>query len=139
MANFRKGEASFTTDAGVTYHLVMDFAAFVEATDVSGLEINALLASIAPEIDAKTGAITKHPSLKNLGALLYGGLTARHPGITPRDAINLFGEGQVVGEALGKALEGAMPKARQASAEGKVRAPRRGTGTKRKPTGRAKG
>src|SRR5688572_24887613 len=136
MANFQKGEASFTTEAGVTYHMVMDFAAFVEATDVSGLDIEALLKSITPEID-KSGGVTKKPSLKSLGALLYGGLTARHPGITHRDAINLFAEGQVVGDAIGKALEGAMPKAAP-SAGGKVPAPRRGTGTKRKPTGPVK-
>lgn len=137
MANFYKGESSFTTEAGVTYHLVMDFAAFVEASDVCGLDVDQLLKAITPAIDPKTKVITKKPRISHVGALLYGALTARHPEMTHRDAINLFAEGQVVGDALGKALEGAMPK-QSASAGGKAPPRPRGTGTKLKQTGRAK-
>lgn len=138
MANVQRGEASFTTEAGKTYHLVMDFAAFAEAEDAAGMTVQDLMKAVSPTIDPDTGAIVGQPRIKHLGALLYGALTARHPEITPRAALNLFAEGEVVGDAIAKAMQGAMPKA-DASAEGKAPPRPRGTGTKRKPTGHAKG
>lgn len=133
MPNIQRGEASFTTSEGVTYHLVMDFAAFVEATDAADMEVDELMAAISPQLDPSTGKLTKAPKIKHLAALLYGALTEKHPGITLRQAMNLFAEGSVVGEAIARALEGATPKP-DPSAEGKAR-PRGGTGTARRKTG----
>jgi len=128
----QRGEASFTTDAGATYHLVLDIYCFAEAEDVTGLDPNALIKAITPVLDDK-GKVIKRPPLKVLGGLLFGALKTRHPEITHADAIRLLGEGEKVGEALAMALERAQPKATE-SAEGKVPA-QAGTGTKRKKTG----
>jgi hypothetical protein len=135
MAVVQRGEASFVAD-GVTYRLVMDFAAFAEAEDAVGMGIDDLLAAIDPKIDPKTNKPTRTPRLKHIGALLYGALVEHHPGLSQRDALNLLGSSEEAGAALGKAMEGAMPKP-DASAEGKAPGPR-GTGTTRKSNGRRK-
>lgn len=135
MPNIQRGEASFKTSAG-TFRLVLDLNAFAEAEDAVGMGVDDLMKALAPQIDPKTGAVTKKPRLKHLGAVLYGGLQAHHPGISFSDAINMMGDSEDVGEAIAKALEGVMAKA-DPSAEGK--APRAaGTGTKPKKTGRPK-
>lgn len=131
MANIQRGEASFTDGAGKAWHLVMDLAAFADAEDVSGLDLPGLLQAVAVKVDP-SGNVTRQPKLKHLGALLYGALQARHPGTSQRDAINLLTEG--AGEAIAKALQGAMPK-QDESAEGKALAPN-GTGTKPLKVGR---
>jgi len=124
MANIQRGEASFSAADGTPYKIVLDFAAFAEAEEVADMPVNDLLKAMAK------------PRLKHLGAILYGGLLEHHPDMTPRRALNLLGEGEAVGEAIAKAIQGAMPKL-DPSAEGKATAAR-GTGTKPKPTGRAK-
>lgn len=134
MANIQRGEASFTTAAGVKYHIVLDFAAFVEASSAAKMNIADFMKALQPEVDPKTGEVVDEPGvLKHLSALLFGGLTERHPDITQRQALNLLAEGEIVGQTLGKALEAAMPKP-DPSAEGKAPASR-GTGTKPKRTG----
>lgn len=125
MALIQRGEASFSAADGTLYRIVLDFAAFAEAEEASGLQINDLMRAMT------------NPRLKHLGAILYGGLLEHHPDMTPRRALNLLGEGEAVGAALGKAIEGAMPKPGP-SAEGKARPPR-GTGTRPKRTGQQKG
>lgn len=136
MPNIQKGEASFKTSAG-TFHLVLDFNAFAEAEDVAGMSVVDLMRALAPEFDPVSGEVTKKPRIKHLGAILYGGLQARHPGISFSEAVNMMGDSEDVGEAIAKALEGVMTKA-GSSAEGK--APRAGgTGTKPKKTGRPRG
>lgn len=139
MGNIQKGEASFTTSESPprTFHLVMDFNAFAEAEEVTGLAPQALLRAITPELDPVSGKVVRPPPLKVLGGLLYGALKDKHPDITHKDAINLLNEGVTVGEALGKVLDGVMPKA-DPSAEGKAPAPTSGTGTKPRKTGRRK-
>ncbi|QHD68224.1 hypothetical protein GS397_15010 [Sphingobium yanoikuyae] len=137
MANLQKGEASFIAANGQTYVLVLDFNAFAEAEDAADMDIDALLKAVAPVIDEMTGLVTRMPRVKHLGALLQGALAANHPGLTKREVRNLLHE-EGCGEALGKALSGAMPKPKIASAEGKAQ-PAPGTGTKRKRTGRPKG
>jgi hypothetical protein len=124
MATIRRGEASFAAQDGTVYKIVLDFAAFAEAEEAANMQVNDLLKAMA------------NPRLKHLGAILYGGLLEHHPEMTPRRALNLLGEGEAVGEAIAKAVEGAMPKP-DASAEGKAPA-QRGTGTERKRTGQAK-
>lgn len=136
MANIQKGEASFTTADGREFHLVMDFNAFAEAEDAADMDVDALLKCVSPRVDAN-GKIVGAPRLKHLGALLYGALQDRHPGLALTDAIRLLGEGQQVGEAIAKSLRGAMPK-QDESAEGNVQ-PHAGTGTKPKKTGQRKG
>lgn len=135
MANVQRGEASFTAANGQNYVLVLDFHAFAEAEDAADMDIDDLLVAIMPVIDEKTGLIIRKPRVKHLGAILHGALAANHAGMSKRDIRNLLHE-EGCGEALGKALSGAMPKPKAASAEGKVRP---GTGTKRKRPGRAKG
>jgi hypothetical protein len=132
-----KGEASFTASDGRLFHLVMDLYAFAEAEDVTGLGPQALLKAITPRIDPGTGDVISPPKLKDLGGLLYGALQEKHPGTSLKDAIRLLGDGEAVGEAIAKALDGIMPKA-DPSAEGKAQAPASGTGTRRKRTGRQK-
>lgn len=129
----RRGEASFTTSDHRTYHLVLDLYAISEAEDVTGLSPNQLMQAISPVVDG-AGNVVKTPPLKVLGALLYGGLKTAHPAITHADAIRLLDEGESVGVALAKALQGMMPKA-DPSAEGKGRAGKSGTGTRRRKTG----
>jgi len=136
MANVQRGEASFTASDGRVFYLVMDFNAFAEAEDAADLDIEALLQAVSPKVDASGNVIGK-PRIKHLGALLYGGLQAKHPGLTHADAIRLLGEGEQVGEAIAKALRGAMPK-QDESAEGKAETLGAGTGTKPKRTGRRK-
>jgi hypothetical protein len=136
MALVQRGEASFVADDGVTYRLVMDFAAFAEAEDAAGMGVDALLAAVDPKIDPETGKPTRVPRLKHIGALLYGALAQNHPGLTPRDALNLLGSSEEAGAALGKAMEGAMPKP-DPSAEGNAPG-LRGIGTTRKSNGRRK-
>lgn len=135
MANVLRGESSFVSEAGETYHLVMDFNAFAEAEDAADMPVDDLLRAVSPVIDAK-GNITRKPRIKHFGALLYGALKEKHPAITMPGAIRLLGEGEEIGAAIAKALQGAMPKP-DASAEGKV-PDKPGTGTKLKRTGRAK-
>lgn len=135
MPNIQKGEASFTTSVG-TFHLVLDFNAFAEAEDASGMSVDDLMRALSPEFDPDTGAVTKKPRIKHLGAVLYGGLQARHPGISFKEAVNMMGDSEDVGEAIAKALEGVMAKA-DPSAEGKARGAV-GTGTKPRKTGRRK-
>lgn len=130
-----RGEASFSTDAGETYHLVLDLYAFAEAEEVTGLNPNDLMKALTPVVD-EAGAVIKSPPLKVLGGILFGGLKTRHPAITHPDAIRLLGEGEAVGEALAKALQGINPKPDQ-SAGGKGKAVP-GIGTKRKKTGARK-
>lgn len=134
MAVLQRGEADFEAD-GVRWRLVVDFAAFAEAEDVSGLAVDALMQALQPATDG-AGKIVRTPRLKHLGALFYGALTAHHPDITPREALNLLGNNPQGGEALGKAMVAAMPKPDE-STEGKAPAAR-GTGTKPRPTGRHK-
>lgn len=136
MANIQKGEASFSA-GGANYRLVLDFNAFAEAEDAADMGVDDLLQAISPKV-ATDGTILKKPRVKHVGALLFGALRAHHPNLTLRDAINLMSDGEHVGEALGKALQGAMPKPDQ-SAEGKAEAPNGGAGTKPKQTGRRKG
>ena len=124
MANIQRGEASFTAADGTAYKIVLDFAAFAEAEEAADMPVNELLKALAK------------PRLKHLGAVLYGGLLEHHPDMTPRRALNLLGEGEAVGEAIAKAIQGAMPKP-DPSTEGKATVAR-GTGTKPKPIGRAK-
>lgn len=140
MGNIQKGEASFTTSEQPprTFHLVMDLYAFAEAEDVTGLAPQALLKAITPELDPVTGTVVRAPALKVLGGLLYGALKDKYPNITHKEAILLLNEGEGVGEAIAKALNGIMPKA-DPSAEGKVAAPTSGTGIKPRKTGRRKG
>lgn len=130
-----RGESTFTANGG-TFHLVMDLYAFAEAEDVTGLDPQALMRAVTPVIDG-AGNVIKRPTLKVMGGLLFGSLKTNHPDITHADAIRLLGEGEQVGEAIGKALEGIMPKA-DTSAGGKAPAPL-GTGTKPKKTGPRKG
>ncbi|MGK2908744.1 MAG: hypothetical protein ACSLE1_02945 [Sphingobium sp.] len=132
----QRGESSFITKDGVKLFLVMDLYAFAEAEDVTGFAPQALMEAVTPKIDPKTKEVIP-PRLKALGGLLYGALKEHQPDITHADAIRLFGEGEVVGEAIAKALQGAVPKA-SPSAEGKV-LPLNGTGTKPKKTGQQKG
>lgn len=136
MANFARGEASFSGPSGEVYHIVMDFNAYAEAEDAADMDVNTLLKAVSPEIDPTTGAVIKSPRIKHLGALLFGGLQDRHPGISRKEANRLLScEG--AGEALAKAMRGSMPQA-DASAEGKVISPV-GTGTKPKKTGQRRG
>lgn len=121
-----RGEASFQTEDGSDYQLVIDLAAFAEAEEVCGLAPDELMQALQPAVDAE-GNITRKPKLKHLGALFYGALKAKNPAITPSEAINLMGDSPAAGAALAKAIEGAVPKA---SAGGKGRS-RPGTGTKR--------
>lgn len=130
-----KGEASFKASDGTTYNLVLDFNAFAEAEEVAGMDVDSLIKAVTPIIDPKTMAVIKRPLIKHLGALLYGALAAHHPGMSMREVNNLFAE-DGCGEAIAKALEGALPKPKP-SAEGKA-LPADGTGTKPKRTGRAK-
>ncbi|GLV22009.1 hypothetical protein TomMM35A_18620 [Sphingobium sp. TomMM35A] len=137
MANIQKGEASFTA-GGKVYRLVMDFNAFAEAEDAADMGVDDLLKAITPEVDGE-GNVTKKPRIKHMGAILYGALKAHQPNISLPDAINLMNDGgEAVGEAIAKALNGAMPKA-DASAEGKAEVLGPGTGTKPSRTGRQKG
>lgn len=131
-----RGESSFTASDGAVYHLVMDLYAFAEAEDATGLGPQEMMKAITPEIDT-AGNVIKAPALKHLGGLLFGALRDRHPDIRHKDAIRLLGDGEHVGEAIAKALDGIMPKP-DPSAEGKVPT-QRGTGTKPKRTGRRKG
>lgn len=124
MATIQRGESTFVGADGTVYKIVLDFAAFAEAEEAANMPVNDLLKAMAK------------PRLKHLGAILFGGLLEHHPDMTPRRALNLLGEGESVGEAIAKAVQGAMPKP-DPSAEGKVQA-QRGTGTGRKRTGRAK-
>lgn len=133
----QRGESSFTTAGGQVYKLVMDFAAFADAEDAADMSVQDLLAAIDPKIDPETKEPTRTPRIAHLGALFYGALQAVHPGTSVRDAIRIMGDNEGAGEALAKALHGALPKADQ-SAEGKVEAPASGTGTKPKKTGRQK-
>lgn len=133
MANIERGEASFVRD-GVSYLIVMDMNAFAEAEEAADMEVEDLLKALSPKVDAK-GNIIKKPRLKHLGAILFGGLRAHHPGVSHADAIRLL-NAPGAGEAIGKALTGAMPKP-DPSAEGKATASA-GTGTKRKKTGQQK-
>ncbi|WIW88960.1 hypothetical protein K3M67_02980 [Sphingobium sp. V4] len=135
MPNIQKGEASFKTSAG-TFHLVLDFNAFAEAEEAAGMSVADLMRELAPEFDPVSGEVTKKPRIKHLGAILYGGLQARHPGTSFKEAVNMMGDSEDVGEAIARALEGVMAKA-EPSAEGKDRGAA-GTGTKPKRTGRQK-
>ena len=138
MANVQRGEAEFDGSDGKRYKIVLDFYAFAEAEDAADMGVNDLLAAIDPKVDPVTKQPTRTPRIKHLGALMYGGLKANHPNITPADAIRVMGSSEEAGAALGKALEACMPKP-DASAEGKEPAdPKSGTGTKRKPTGQAR-
>ena len=138
MANVQRGEAEFVGSDGKRYKIVLDFYAFAEAEDAADMGVNDLLAAIDPKVDPATKQPTRTPRIKHLGALMYGGLKANHPHITPADAIRIMGSSEEAGAALGKALEACMPKP-DASTEGKAPAsPQPGTGTKRKQTGRAK-
>lgn len=128
MANINRGESSFESERGTTFHLVIDFNALAEAEEAADMDIEALLDAVTPKVNA-AGKIVKKPRIKHLGALLYGALRRKHPAITLIDAIDLLNEGEHVGAAIAKAIEGAMPKP-SASAEGKAPPPRRGTGTK---------
>lgn len=138
MPNIHKGEASFTTSAGETYHLVMDFNAFAIAEDAADMDLNSLLRAVSPEIDPATGKVVRQPRIKHLGALLHGALQARHPGTTARQAINLLGSGEEVGAAIAKALSGAMLKDGAESAGGKAPGVP-GTGAKPRKAGRSQG
>ena len=136
MANIGKGEASFAASDGKTYHLVMDFNAYAEAEDAADMDLNSLLKAVSPEIDPTTGAVTQQPRIKHLGALLFGGLRDRHPGVSREDAIRLLSN-EGAGEAIAKAMHGSMPTSDE-SAEGKVALPP-GTGTRSRKTGQQKG
>ncbi|AMK19331.1 hypothetical protein [Sphingobium sp. MI1205] len=127
MANIHRGEASFEVD-GRIYRLVIDFAALAEAEDAADMAVDDLLKAITPVIDLDSGKVLRKPRIKHLGAILYGALKAHQPSITLAAAINLMSAGEQVGEAIAKALQGAMPKP-DASAEGKGEAGA-GTGTK---------
>lgn len=128
MANINRGESSFESEQGTTFHLVIDFNALAEAEDAADMDVEALLDAITPKVNA-AGKIVKKPRIKHLGALLYGALRRMHPAITLPDAIELLNEGEHVGMAIAKAMEGAMPKP-DPSAVGKAPAKKRGTGTK---------
>lgn len=132
MPNLHKGEAEFTCE-GVRYRLVLDLNAMAEAEEAADMGVDALMKAISPVLD-EHGNVIKAPRLKHVGAILYGALRRHHPHISHADAINLLGESEDAGQALGKALEAAMPKP---SAEGKGQAAS-GTGTKPRPTGRQK-
>lgn len=134
MANIERGEASFEHD-GQTFYLVVDMNAFAEAEDAADMGVDDLLRALSPQVDA-TGKVTKAPRLKHLGAMLFGALRARHPDVTLPEAIRLL-NATGAGEAIGKALTAAMPKAAP-SAEGKVQASD-GTGTRPKRTGQPRG
>lgn len=136
MANVLRGESSFVAKSGETFNLVIDFNAFAEAEDAADMSVDDLLRAVSPQVN-DAGEITRKPRIKHLGALLYGALREQHPAITVPDAIRLLGEGEAVGAAIAKALQGAMPKP-AASAEGKAPASV-GIGTKPKKIGRAKG
>ncbi len=127
-----RGEATCVTDAGETLYLVADLLAFAEAEEVTGLDPQSLMKALTPTLDAK-GNVVKTPTLKNLGGMLYGMLKEKRPGITHADAIRLLGAGDDVGVAIGKALEGCMPKA-DPSAGGKAQTPG-GIGMRPKRTG----
>jgi hypothetical protein len=121
MANQHKGEAEFVAASGATYRLLMDHNALAEAEDILGLN---------PEEMLRQMHETKQT--KFFRALLYGALKEHHPTITLRDAGKLLGEGEVVGEAIGKAMMGAFGPPVE-SAEGKVKArPGRGTISKKR-------
>lgn len=141
MPNILKGEASFRTTDGREWHLVLDFYAFAVAQQALGLpKLEDLFALIKPVVEldkqGKLVKVVKEPDALALGAVLCAGLSERHPEVTQREATNMLAGGEEVGGALGRAMQGAFPDAvPKASAEGNGR----GTGTKPKRTGQARG
>lgn len=125
MANQHKGEATFTASDGTIYRLRMDHNALAEAEDILGLNPQDLLKQMHEK-----------QQTKYFRALLFGALQEHHPDITLRDAGRLLGDGEAVGEAIGKAMLGAFGPPVE-SAEGKVAATA-GTGTNANQRGRKK-
>jgi hypothetical protein len=125
MANIARGESELTVD-GEVYHLVIDYNAFANAEDAADMQIDDLL-----------NALRTQPRIKHLRAILYGALQDRHPGTTIADAGRLMSAGgEELGQAIGKAMEGAF---HQARASENPPTPPRGAGTTSRQTGRQKG
>lgn len=104
MPNALKGEVPLKLSDGREFVLVMDFEALVEAETAYGKPLPQMMA------DAAQGFVGASR------ALLYGGLRAKHPTVTLRDASGMFmADPDSVGEALSAAVEAGFPDA----AEGK--------------------
>jgi hypothetical protein len=128
MANIARGEASFTTSAGQTLTLVVDFNALAEAEYAVDMGANDILAGLSKG------------RIKAMRGITLGALARQHPGMSMEDVDTLLmGEDAgPLGNALMKAVEGAFPKP-EAAAGANPPAPPGSTGTSSRRTGRQKG
>jgi hypothetical protein len=127
MANLQRGEASFTTSAGQTLTLVVDFNALAEAEYAVDMGANEILAGLGKG------------RIKAMRAITLGALSRRHPelGMDDVDLLLQGDDGAPLAEALMKAVTAAFPQA-EAAAEANPRKAQGSTGTSSAPTGRQK-
>lgn len=104
MTNRFKGEVPLALPDGRNFTLVVDQEALLEAETAYGKPLPQMLADMGQGFASATRA------------LLWGGLRAKHPDVSLREAgAILFDHGEIVAGAMGEAIEAAFP---QASAEG---------------------
>ncbi|QUT07913.1 hypothetical protein KFK14_11290 [Sphingobium phenoxybenzoativorans] len=129
MANPAKGEAACELMDGTKLTLVIDYDALAEAEEAADMGVNDLLGALGGET----------PRLKVMRAMVYGALRDRHEDLTLQDVGSFLLDQRnhgVIGEALGKALQGAFDQA-TGGAENPP-APPSGAGTASSKTGRQK-
>lgn len=98
MANPVKGEVPLRLSDGRAFTLVLDFEALVQAESAYGKPLSQTMA------DASAGFVGA------LRALLYGALQANHPGVSLREASEIYlTNADAVTTALTEAGNAAMP------------------------------
>lgn len=122
MPNPLRGEASFKAGAS-DFTLVFDINVFCTLEDETGLGVSELI----DQVQSK-------PSFKLLRSIFCAGLQSHHPRTTIAEAGEIMSDAglETMQDALSRALQAAMPapdKPTSASAEGKARKPKVGTGS----------
>lgn len=115
MTNFVKGESELVLEDGRAFTLVMDFEALVTAESLYRQPVPVVA------VDAAMGFVGAKR------ALLYGAMRAKHPEVTPADALEMcMTDGDRVKLALEAADKAAYPDASEDKKRGKAASRPRG-------------